>query len=172
MAPKPPTPSSNSSSPRTPARKPSGSPPPTAWNDGPTRAEGINFDVEPGNDTARIAALRELTLMPGNIWTNRSQHDPFDAAHPQRTRTLQTWIYVTYDKTVLTSAPIVRAAMRLASLLRQNGTAKAVELATAIEARTSLPPPIEPSAPPNHLPPVEKTPKTFHLHDFVSAPGP
>ena len=106
---------------------------------GTTRSESLFADMEPGDDQARIAALRELTLMPGDLWTNRQQRDAFDATHPQLARTWQNWIYVMYEKGALSSTPLVRSAMRLAAWLRQNGTPEAAKMADAIEARVSSP---------------------------------
>lgn len=105
---------------------------------GPTRAESVFADMEPGDDVERIAALRELTLMPGDLWKNRREGDLIDAQHPQRTRTQQCWFDVMYDTNALTSTPLVRAGMRLASLLRQNGSPEAIKMAEVIEGRVSL----------------------------------
>ncbi len=105
---------------------------------GPTRAEGVFADMEPGDDVERIAALREMTLMPGDLWQRRQQEDPFDPEHPQRTRTLQCWIYPMNNKNALTFTPLVRAGMRLSALLRQNGSPEALKMAETIEARVSL----------------------------------
>jgi len=105
---------------------------------GPTRAEGVFADMKPGDDVERIAALREMTLMPGDLWQGRKQEDPFDAKHPQRTRTLQCWIYPMYNRNAMTFTPLVRAGMRLSALLRQNGSPEALKMAETIEDRVSL----------------------------------
>jgi hypothetical protein len=105
---------------------------------GPTRAEGVFADMEPGDDVERIAALREMTIMPGDLWQRRQQEDPFDPEHPQRTRTLQCWIYPMYNPKAMTFTPLVRAGMRLSALLRQNGCPEALKMAETIEERVSL----------------------------------
>ncbi len=104
---------------------------------GAVRAEGLYTDVDAGEDQDRLAALRELTLMPGDLWKLRQQHDPFDAEHPQQCRNLQSWIYVMYGMKDLSTPPLVRAGMRLSSLLRQQGTPADALLADQIEARVS-----------------------------------
>jgi hypothetical protein len=105
---------------------------------GPTRAEGVFADMEPGDDGERIAALREMTLMPGDLWQRRKQQDPFDPEHPQRTRTLQCLKYAMDNRNAMTFPPLVRAGMRLSALLRQNGSPEAIEMAETIEDRVSF----------------------------------
>ena len=104
---------------------------------GSTRAEALFADMEPGDDQERIAALRELTLMPGDRWNSRQDEDTFDAAHPQGSLTLLSWRRVMADKQALSSTPLVRGIMRIASLLRQHGTPEAVKMAEACEDRVS-----------------------------------